>query len=130
MTFSELLDTAPMNLSIQDEQLMLVRQVSNFYYNLLEDYERPFAEKPLFYHNKNEDENGEPLLDFHYPHEVEWQAIRDFLNNLERVDKALAQMRHIFENTSTEDRYYSTRKAGFESLSAFKAGTYHAVPRH
>jgi hypothetical protein len=37
-------------------------------------------------------------------------------------------MRYIFENTSEDDRYYSSRKSAFEGLSAFQAGTYTLFP--
>jgi len=94
------------------ERIMLVRRVNNSYYNMPDEYERPFGSD----------------LDFHYPHEAEWEAIRIFLEDDERVDGVLSQMRYIFENTSTEDRYYDTRKAGFEALTAFREGTYTLFP--
>jgi N12 class adenine-specific DNA methylase len=110
------------------ERLMLVRKVNGFYYNLPEEYERPFPGKTSIYVNEYRNDDGEKILDFHYPHEAEWQAVSDLLDNPERVDTVLAQMRYIFENTSTDDRHYGSRKEGFEALYAYKDGTYTLFP--
>ena len=110
------------------ERLALVRRVDNFFHNLPDEYERPFHSKTWQNYTNTSREEMERLLDFNYPHEAEWQAIRDFLDNPERVDSVLEQMRHIFENTSTDDRYFDTRKAGFEALSSFRDGTYTLFP--
>lgn len=110
------------------ERLILVRSLNVFYSDLPEDYERPFPGKSDFFHNEYKDENGEKILDFNYPHEAEWQAISDLLDNPERLDVQLAQMRRIVENTSSEDRYYNSRKSAFENLSAYQNGTYTLFP--
>ena len=94
------------------ERIILARQINNFYYNMPEEYKRAFG--------KN--------LDFYYPHEAEWQAISDLLDNPERIDAVLEQMQYIFENTSTDDRYYDYRKEGLENLTAFRNGTYTLFP--
>lgn len=93
------------------EKLMLMRQVKNFYHDLPEEYDDPFGE-----------------LDFHYPKEAEWNVIHTFLEDYDQIDSALEQMRYIYENTSTEDRYYNIRKGAFEQLSAFREGTYTLFP--
>ena len=95
------------------EKLMLARSINSFYYDLPEEeYLRPFAKE----------------LDFHYPHEDEWNALNDFLNDPERIESTLGQMRYIFENTPDNDRYYNTRKIGYERLTAFRDGTYTLFP--
>jgi N12 class adenine-specific DNA methylase/adenine-specific DNA methylase len=110
------------------ERLQLVKSINNFYGGLPEEYERPFPGQNSFWNNEYKDENGETTLNFHYPHEAEWEAVHGLLDDTERVDKLLAQMRYIFENTSTDDRCYNSRKSAFESLSAFQAGTYTLFP--
>ena len=93
------------------ERLMLMRQLNAFFRDLPEDYDRPFEG-----------------LDFHYPHEAEWEALRDLLDNPERVDALLATMEPIFTNTPTEDRYYDTRKAAWDNLNAYHDGEYTLFP--
>jgi hypothetical protein len=110
------------------ERLMLVRSVNLFYSGLPDEYERPFPGKTGIYCNEYRDENSNKLLDFHYPHEAEWEAIRGLLDNPERVDAVLSQMRYIFENTSEDDRYYDSRKIPLEHFSAYRAGTYTLFP--
>jgi N12 class adenine-specific DNA methylase len=95
------------------ERLMLARGVNAFYYDLPEeDYPRPFAKE----------------MDFHYPHDDEWSALTDFLNNDAQIDATLEQMRYIVENTSAEDRYFNMRNAAFEQLTAFRNGEYTLFP--
>jgi len=94
------------------EEIILVRNIKNFYYNLPEEYQRPFAQE----------------LNFNDPKQAEKNAIRDFLDHPENIDTMLAQMKSIFENTPEDDRYYDTRKVGFESLTAFRNGTYTLFP--
>ena len=110
------------------ERLMLVRNINSFYYGLPEEYERPFPGKTGFGPNEYRDENGEKILDFHYPHEAEWQAVRDLLDNPERVDALLGEMRRILENTPEEDWYYGSRKTAVGNLSAYREGTYTLFP--
>jgi N12 class adenine-specific DNA methylase len=95
------------------EKLMLARTINSFYYDLpREEYERPF---------ENE-------LDLYYPDEDVWNEIDAFFGDNERIDGTLSQMKYLFENTSSEDRYYNTRKTGYESLSAYREGTYTLFP--
>ena len=95
------------------EKLILTRTIQNFYYDLPEaEYPRPFAKE----------------LDFFYPHDDEWNALNDFLNDGERIDSTLEQMRYIAGNTPAEDRYYNTRKKGLEMLTAFRDGEYTLFP--
>jgi N12 class adenine-specific DNA methylase len=94
------------------ERLMLVRGINDFYAELPDEYARPFS--------------GE--LNFTYPKETEWDAIREFLDNKERVDGAFEQMFHVYENTAESDRHYALRKEVLESLNAFHAGTYTLFP--
>jgi N12 class adenine-specific DNA methylase len=110
------------------ERLVLVRQISGVYYDLPPEYERPFPGKSGFSYNEYRDEDGEKTLDFTYPHEAEWKAIRGLLDDPERFDAVFEQMRYIVENTSTEDRYYSYRKSAFDALSAYRDGTYTLFP--
>jgi hypothetical protein len=67
-------------------------------------------------------------LDFYYPHDNEWQALRDLLDNPERVDALLAAMKPIYDNTIPDDRYYNIRKTAFENLTAYKNGDYTLFP--
>jgi N12 class adenine-specific DNA methylase len=94
------------------EKISLVKMIRNFYYDMPDEYERPFDKE----------------LDFNYPKEREWYALRAFLDDTERVDGVLAQMRYIFENTPDSDRHYNSRKAGYENLSAYRNGTYTLFP--
>jgi N12 class adenine-specific DNA methylase len=93
------------------EKLILARRISNFFYDLPEEYARPFAG-----------------LDFNYPHDDEWQAIRDTLDNPESVDALLAQMQPIYVNMLEEDRYYNSRKAAWDSLNDWRDGTFTLFP--
>jgi hypothetical protein len=110
------------------ERLSLVRELNGFYSDLPEDYNRPFPGRNGFFAKEYRDESGNILLDFHYPQEAEWQAVRELLDDGERVDALLSQMSYIFENTSPEDRYYNSRKAALEHLTAFKNGAYTLFP--
>jgi hypothetical protein len=94
------------------EKIVLARSINAFYYDLPDEYPRPFARG----------------LDFHYPHENEWNTLNDFLSNGERVSATVDQMRYIFENMPDNDRYYSSRKAGLERLAAFQEGVYTLFP--
>ena len=94
------------------ERLMIARHVSSFYYDLPDEYKRPF--------NKS--------LDFHNPKEDEWEALNGLLDNSERMDAVLAEMQRIFTNTPEEDRYYERRRIGFQSLSAYREGTFTLFP--
>jgi N12 class adenine-specific DNA methylase len=93
------------------ERLMLMRQLQAFFRELPEGYERPF--------------DG---LDFHYPREAEWEALRDLLDDPKRVDTLLAVMEPIYLNTIEEDRYYNTRKAAWDNLNAYRDGEYTLFP--
>lgn len=93
------------------ERLMLMRQLQAFYRDLPEEYNRPFAE-----------------LDFHYPHEAEWEALRNLLDSPENVEALLASMKPIYLNTIAEDRYYNTRKAAWDNLIAYRDGEYTLFP--
>jgi N12 class adenine-specific DNA methylase len=110
------------------ERLTLVKSINRFYGGLPQEYERPFPGENGFWHNEYKDENGETTLNFHYPHEAEWEAIHGLLDDNERVDALLTQMRYIFENTSEDDRHYNSRKSATEALAAFQAGTYTLFP--
>ncbi len=95
------------------EALILTRNINNFYYNLpSEEYNSPFQKE----------------LDFYYPHKEEWTALRGFLSNTERIDAVLGEMQYLYANTPEEDRYYSSRKTGFERLTAYREGTYTLFP--
>ncbi|GHU87360.1 hypothetical protein FACS1894202_01510 [Clostridia bacterium] len=93
------------------EKIMLARSINAFYYDLPDEYPRPFAKG----------------LDFHYPHD-EWNALNDFLSDDERVGATVDQMRYIFENTPDNDRHYNSRKSGLERLAAFQEGVYTLFP--
>jgi N12 class adenine-specific DNA methylase len=93
------------------EKIELMIRVKNFYYDLPSEYERPFED-----------------LELHYPKEADWEAVRAFLDDEERIDRVLSQMAQIFTNTSTEDRYYNNRKNALETLTAFREGTYTLFP--
>ena len=110
------------------ELLMLARQINSFYYNLPEEYERPFTGRFDYSFNMNRDESGKTDLDFLYPGEAEWSFLREFFDNTESVNTLLAQMEPIFVNTMEEDRYYNTRKAAWYSLNDLHDGTYTLFP--
>jgi len=110
------------------ERIELVRQITGFYHNLPDEYEHPFPGKSDYFGYEYRDENNETILNFLYPREAEWQAIRDLLDNPERVDALLGEMQRIFENTPEEDRYYDSRKSGYENLLAYREGTYTLFP--
>jgi hypothetical protein len=94
------------------EKLMLARSINNFYYDLSkEEYDRPFEG-----------------LEFYYPHEAEWEALRDLLDNPANVDTLLVQMEPIYTNTSEEDRHYSSRKTAWDNLNDYRNGTYTLFP--
>jgi len=94
------------------ENLILARRISSFYRNLPEDYVSPFGKE----------------LDFQYPKEEERAALAEFLSNSAEIDAVLDEMRYAFENTPEEDRYYDTQKIGYESLLAYRDGTYTLFP--
>jgi hypothetical protein len=95
------------------EKIILARSVKDFYYDLPEEeYPQPFAKG----------------LDFHYPHEEEWDAINEFLYYGAEFENTLEQMEYIFSNTATDDRYFDLRKEGFEGLTMFRDGEYTLFP--
>ncbi|MDL2232174.1 hypothetical protein LJC63_01155 [Ruminococcaceae bacterium OttesenSCG-928-L11] len=94
------------------ERIILARCINNFYHELPPEYERPFEDK----------------LDFYYPHRDEWEAIRDLLDNPDHVDALIAAMEPVYQNTIPEDRYYQTRKYAWDSLTAYRDGTYTLFP--
>jgi hypothetical protein len=110
------------------ERLMLVRDINRFFYDLPDEYERPYNVRTWQNYTNTDRVEMDKLLDFNYPREAEWQAIRDFLDDSERADTVLEQMRYIFENTSTDDKHYKNRKAGYENLLAYRYGTYTLFP--
>jgi N12 class adenine-specific DNA methylase/adenine-specific DNA methylase len=102
------------------ERLMLMRRLQSFYYDLPETIK--IGDTP------NPGDRPFDGLDFQYPHEAEWEAMRGLLNDPERVDALLAAMKPIYDNTIPEDRYYNSRKAAFENLNAYRDGTYTLFP--
>ena len=58
----------------------------------------------------------------------EARRIGGLLDNPETLTDILAAMRPIMANTPEGDRYYSTRKAAFDSLTAFENGTFTLFP--
>ena len=94
------------------ERLILARQIQNFYYDLPEGYLCPFPKD----------------MDFHYPHEEEWTALNNFLDDTEHMEAVLGEMQYIYTNTPEEDRYYNTRNTGFINLSNYYEGTYTLFP--
>ena len=94
------------------ERMILAREISSFYYNMPEEYQRPFRSE----------------LDFHYPKEAERAALNELLDNPARVDALLDAMRPIMENTIPEDRYYNTRKRAYDDLAAWRDGTFTLFP--
>jgi N12 class adenine-specific DNA methylase len=110
------------------EKLVLVRNINWFFYDLPQEYPHPFPGKPGYNGNEYLNEDGSKALDFTYPHEAEWQAINNLLDNPENVDALLAQMQPIFENTIEEDRYYQTRKTAWNALNEWCDGSYTLFP--
>lgn len=97
------------------EKLILARGIKLFFDTLPTTEERvqsPFTQN----------------LEFNYPKELEWEAINSFLENQESIADCLEKIQHIYYNTSTDERYYNTRKDAFEKLSAFNNGTYTLFP--
>ncbi|GHU89243.1 hypothetical protein FACS1894202_06990 [Clostridia bacterium] len=110
------------------EKLELVRNINSFFSGLPEEYERPFAGKTGIYPNEYHDENGERTLDFHYPHEAEWNAINDLLDNPDNVYALLARMEPIYVNTPEDDRYYNLRKRAWDRLNEWRDGAFTLFP--
>ena len=94
------------------ERLVLARNINNFFYNMAEEYERPFDRD----------------IELNYPKEDEWAAVNGLLDDSDRIAALLGQMQYIYANTPEDDRYYDTRKLGYERLSAFQDGTYTLFP--
>jgi len=96
------------------EKLMLARGVKRFFETLPQEErgQSPFAKE----------------LDFIYPKQAEWDAIRSFTEDSTEVGACLEKMRYIFEHTPADDRYYDSRKSGFDKLAAFANGTYTLFP--
>lgn len=92
------------------EKEMLATQVVNFYYNLPEDIERPYPSTYDIW-----DDEGR-------------RAVRAMLDDPAKVADILASMKPIWEGTHEDDRYYTTRKTGYENLTAYQNGTYHLFP--
>jgi N12 class adenine-specific DNA methylase len=110
------------------ERLILVRNINNFYGDLPQEYERPFQGTTGIYYNEYRDNDGKKLLDFNYPDDAEREAIRGLLDDPERLGALHGRMRHIFENTPADDRYYATRKLAFDALTEYRNGTYALFP--
>ena len=110
------------------ERLILTRQLNSFFYDLPDEYERPFKGRYGYLYNDYRDENGNKMLDFMYPGEAEWNAISDLLDNPERVHALLARMEPIYTNMMEEDRYFNTRKTAWDNLNAYREGTYTLFP--
>ena len=106
------MNRAGLNAIPEYESMILARKITDFYYNLPDEYQRPFP------HN----------YDFHYPTDREKQALREFLDDPARIDAALAAMRPIYENTPPEDRYYDLRQRAYTDLTAWRDGTFTLFP--
>jgi hypothetical protein len=94
------------------EKLVLAKDINYFFYDLPEEYIRPF----------------EKSLKFYYPQKNEWNAINNLLGNIDNINALLMQMESIYVNTSDEDRFYSKRKTAFENLLAWRNGTFTLFP--
>lgn len=94
------------------ERRMLGSEIMNFYSNLPEDIHRPIA--------------IDTSLTVDYWGEA--RRIGNLLDNPETVSEILNAMRPVMENTPAADRYYMSRKTGFDSLTAFENGTFTLFP--
>jgi N12 class adenine-specific DNA methylase len=92
------------------EKDMLARNVTNFYYNLPEDIKRPYPSS-----NDIWDDEGR-------------RAVRAMLDDPAKVAELLTAMKPILDGTHPDDRYYATRRTGFENLTAYQNGTYTLFP--
>ena len=92
------------------EKDMLTRHVVNFYYNMPEEIERPYPSSHDIF-----DAEGR-------------RAVRTMLDDPAKVTEILASMKPVYEGTHEDDRYYATRKNGYESLLAYQNGTYNLFP--
>ncbi|KPU45061.1 RNA polymerase-associated protein RapA [Oxobacter pfennigii] len=93
------------------EKDMLARHVTNFYYNMPQEFERPYPSSHDFF-----DEEGK-------------RSVRAMLDDPEKAAGILAAMKPILAGTHEDDRYYDLRKTGYENLSAYLEGNYHLFPR-
>lgn len=92
------------------EMDMLAQYVTNFYYNMPQEMERPYPSSYDFF-----DEVGK-------------KAVRTMLDDPEQAAGILAAMKPLYEGTHEDDRYYDLRKTGYENLSAYLEGNYHLFP--
>lgn len=92
------------------EKEMLARNVTNFYYNLPEDIKRPYPSS-----NDIWDDEGR-------------RSVRAMLDDPAKVAELLTAMKPILDGTHPDDRYYATRRTGFENLTAYQNGTYNLFP--
>ena len=96
------------------EMIILARSIKRFFETLPQEEhgQSPFGKE----------------LDFIYPKQAEWEAIRSFTEDTAAVADCVAKMQYIFDNTPEEDRHYNSRKRSFESLKSFQNGTYTLFP--
>ena len=94
------------------EKIILARQINNYFYDLPDEYQRPFSKE----------------LDFYYPKDAEWEAINDLLLNDEKLGAVLSEMWSIFENRLFEDRHFNFRKTTLDHLTAYREGTFTLFP--
>lgn len=102
---------AELGLLPEYEKNILAGEIVNFYYNLPEDIERPY---PVTHDFLSSDDR---------------QAIREMLDDPEKVDAILTSMTPIWKNTPPEDRYYNTRQAAYRDLNTYKDGTFTLFPQ-
>ena len=103
---------AQLNQIPQYERIILARYINDFFYNLPDEYERPFDKS----------------LNLQYPNDNEWAAIDALLGDPDKISALLGQMQYIYANTPKDDRYYDTRKMGYDCLLSYRDGTYTLFP--
>ncbi len=91
------------------ERQTLAREVTSFYYGLPGDIPRPYADSGYF-------------------DSASQKSVRELLDNPAKVEELLAAMNPILEGTHPDDRYYESRRTAFDSLTAFRDGSYTLFP--
>ena len=91
-------------LTITDEKKQLARIIYNFFYNVLPSERRPYPDG-LYFTDAIE-------------------MIRSQLDDSKKVEDIYRMMLSVWENSSTDDRYFDLRKKGIDSIIAYRNGTF------
>lgn len=86
------------------EKKQLARIIYNFFYNVLPSERRPYPDG-LYFTDAIE-------------------MIRSQLDDSKKVEDIYRMMLSVWENSSTDDRYFDLRKKGIDSIIAYRNGTF------